>query len=127
MKIIQMETFPKSISEEIEDLILIKQRLEPIVQVIDLVVIGNPILREGNNFTTILFHVVIGHDILSQIDLDQKKSALIGLDLINKHGCLFDIRYVIQFFIIPRNVKIEEIDSSHRSFYRAEGFHQDDL
>jgi hypothetical protein len=65
VKIVVVDAFPEGVSEEILDIILIKQGLNPRVHIVSLVVVGNSVLRERNEFIPILFHVVIGHNILS--------------------------------------------------------------
>ena len=70
VKIVVVNAFPEGVSEEIHNIILIKQGLNPCVHIVSLVVVGNSVLRERNEFMTILFHVVIGHNVLSQIQLD---------------------------------------------------------
>jgi hypothetical protein len=65
VKIVVVDAFPERVSEEILDIILIKQGLNPRVHIGSLVVVGNSVLRERNEFIPILFHMVIGHNILS--------------------------------------------------------------
>jgi hypothetical protein len=65
VKIIVVDAFPEGVSEEILDMILIKQGLNPGVHIGSLVVVGKLVLRERNEFIPILFHVVIGHNVLS--------------------------------------------------------------
>jgi hypothetical protein len=89
VKIVVVEALPEGISKEIHDIILIKQGLNPGIHIGSLVIVGNSVLRERNDFSTILFHVVIGHNVFSEVQLDQKERALIVLDLIEKHGYLF--------------------------------------
>jgi len=65
VKIVVVDAFPEGVSEEILDIILIKQGLNPGVHIVSLVVVGNSVLRERNEFIPTLFHVVIGHNVLS--------------------------------------------------------------
>jgi hypothetical protein len=65
VKIVVVDAFPEGVSEEILDMILIKQGLNPGVHIGSIVVVGNSVLRERNEFIPILFHVVIGHNVLS--------------------------------------------------------------